>query len=126
VLRRFGQILVIVALLAALGTHGMVLHSVAWTRMLADNLRTTSVAEAVQRTFDGKHPCTLCKHIAKGKQSEKKAEFPLKLQKFEFVSVRPIFVFSPPQHFDLVSLREQLLRGLSQDPPVPPPRSLPA
>ena len=36
--------------------------------MLADNLTTHSFGAALQRTFDGKHPCPLCKAIAEGKK----------------------------------------------------------
>ena len=38
--RKLGHILLIVALLAAVGGHWIVLQSVAWTNMLAGNLRT--------------------------------------------------------------------------------------
>src|SRR5262245_52811445 len=84
VFRRIGHLLVLFALLTAIGAHWVVLQSVAWTTMLADNLRTASFPVAVERTFDGKHPCSLCKQIAKGKQTEKKAEFRVELNKFEF------------------------------------------
>src|SRR5262249_43162763 len=87
------------AFLAAIGAHWFVLQSVAWTTMLADNLRTSSLPQAVERTFDGKHPCSLCKQIAKGKQTEKKAEFRVEANKFEFSFSPDGFVFVPPAHF---------------------------
>jgi hypothetical protein len=49
----------IAAVLAGLGLHWTVLQSIAWTTMLADHLRADSLAEAVQKTFDGEHPCCL-------------------------------------------------------------------
>lgn len=71
VFREFGQVLMIVAALSATGTHWLALQSLAWTTMLAENLQVTSWDKAVARTFDGKHPCCLCKQIVSGKQSEK-------------------------------------------------------
>jgi len=72
---RIGKIFLVLALVAMLGAHWALLQTVAWTTMLADNLRSGSLHDAVTRTFDGQHPCCLCKAIAAGKQSEKKAEF---------------------------------------------------
>src|SRR5207247_1889036 len=43
VLRRISHALVLCALLTAIGAHWAVLQSVAWTTMLAENLRTTSL-----------------------------------------------------------------------------------
>ena len=74
-LARFGKFIVVVALVTTTGLHWAMLQSVAWTTMLADNLRTQSLTEAVTHTFDGKHPCCLCKAIAAGKKSEQKKEF---------------------------------------------------
>jgi len=126
VFTRSGHILLIVALLAATGAHWTVLQSVAWTTMLADNLRTASLPEAVQRTFDGKHPCSLCKKIDDGKKTQKKSEFPTWARQLEFVSERPVFIFSPPRHFQVMPRHNDSARELFHRPPVPPPRSLPA
>ena len=67
---RIGNCLVIAALVATTGAHWALLQSVAWTTMLADNLRAYSLSESVARTFDGKFPCPICKAIAAGKKSE--------------------------------------------------------
>jgi hypothetical protein len=122
VLTRFGHVLLIVALLAATGAHWTVLQSVAWTAMLADNLRTASFTQALQRTFDGKHPCSLCKQITAGKKSEKKGEFPLQLKKLDFIHARTRFTFAAPAHFRLAGAAMDSLQSLSHSPPVPPPR----
>ena len=42
--------------------------------MLASNLGTTSIREAWSKTFDGKHPCKLCKVVHAGKSAEKKQD----------------------------------------------------
>jgi hypothetical protein len=81
VLARFSKFLVVVALVATTGLHWAVLQSVAWTTMLASNLRTQSLAEAVTHTFDGRHPCCLCKTIAATKNPGRKPSLPFKSKK---------------------------------------------
>lgn len=125
VFARLGHVLLIVALLAATGTHWAVLQSVAWTTMLADNLRTAPFREAVQRTFDGKHPCKLCHEISKGRAAEKQTEFPMwAARKLEFVSQRLVFVFAAPTHYRLVPEFFSAGTDRPHRPPVPPPRPL--
>ena len=92
--------------------------------MLADNWGKGSFSEAVQRTFDGQHPCALCHQIAKGKQSEKKSEFSFQLKKLEFLSATGGFLFSAPASFWLLHIPEEYLRSMSTTPPTPPPRPL--
>ena len=121
-LARIGNVLLIVALLAATGSHWAILQTVAWAGMLASNLRNSTLSEAVERTFDGKHPCCLCKQIAAGKKSEKKAEFPLQLKKFEFLAAAPRFVFGSPTQFWLLTLPDCSSKSVSHSPPTPPPR----
>ena len=125
VFKRIGHALLILALIGATGTHWALLQSVAWTTMLADNLRTESFSEAVRRTFDGKRPCNICEHVAAGRKAEKKSEFPTWAKKLEFLSECPTFVFNAPEDFRLLPVFEDSARTLAHKPPLPPPR-LPA
>src|SRR5258706_3932331 len=99
---RLGHVLMIVALLAATGAHWAALQSVAWTTMLAENLQSVSVSQALVKTFDGKHPCPLCKAVAAGKDSEKKSDFTLELKKLEFPPAPERFVLVAPVQFRLL------------------------
>lgn len=121
---KIGHGILIVALLAATGAHWAVLQSVAWTAMLANNLQEQSLTLAVSQTFDGEHPCCLCKAIAAGKKSEKKTEFSIDLKKLEFISEKSAFVFNPPQDFCLLPEFAFSRHVLSTQPPVPPPRAV--
>lgn len=123
---RLGHALLILALVAALGGHWAVLQTVAWANMLVANLYTDSFEAAVTKTFDGNHPCGLCKEISAGKKAEKKTDFRSLAKKLEFVSDRPVLVFTPPTAFYLVPEQEASARLLSHQPPVPPPRPLTA
>lgn len=110
-------------MLAATGSHWAILQSVAWTTMLADNLHNSTLREALIKTFDGKHPCCLCKQIAHGKQSEKKTDFSADLKKLEFCYDTAAFVFvAPTTSFWFTASTEDSARQLSHAPPTPPPR----
>jgi hypothetical protein len=114
----------IFAVLTATGTHWLVLQSVAWTTMLATNLHTTSLEQAVASTFDGKHPCCLCKAIAKAKQSEKKSDIPVESRKLEYSYLKFEFLFCPPSEFYEVRAADESATVLTHTPPVPPPKKV--
>jgi len=124
VFARIGKCCVVVALVAMTGAHWAALQTVAWTTMLAENLRTDSFTEAVTRTFDGKHPCALCKAITAGKKAEKKNEFTLQTQKLEFPPSPENFALVAPSHFQLLPLANAFAESLPFRPPTPPPRNL--
>ena len=90
--------------------------------MLAANLSTGPFTEAVQKTFDGKHPCSLCKAIAKGKSAESKKEFTTPLQKFDFPPVNEVFALVGPLNFQLIPMVDSIADFLTLQPPTPPPR----
>lgn len=122
VLKQLGRILLIIALLGATGGHWAVLQTIAWTDMLASNLQTQSLGDAITTTFDGAHPCKLCHQITEGKRAEKQPDSPLQIKKLEFVTERPLIVLSAPRNFE--SLHETILdfTSLVHRPTVPPPR----
>jgi hypothetical protein len=122
-LMRLGKILTVTALVTTLGAHWLLLQTVAWTGMLADNLCTKSLTEAVSDTFDGHHPCPLCRAIAAGKKSEKKNEIVTASQKFEFpLAAENITLTAPPAAQPAPAL-SSIPKSCLQKPPVPPPRS---
>jgi hypothetical protein len=110
VFKRLGKIFLVLALVAMLGAHWAVLQTVAWTTMLADNLCDHSVKEAVTETFDGNHPCDLCKAIAAGKQSEKKTDFSIQSQKLEFPPAKQNFALIAPSQFQLLPLENSFAK----------------
>jgi hypothetical protein len=125
VLARCGKILVVLALVLTTGLHWAALQTVAWTTMFASNLRGQGITEAVTRTFDGKHPCCLCKAIAAAKKSEKKSEAVSPGLKLEFPPLVEETVLVPPAQFEMIRPQNIFADSLSLKPPVPPPRSLP-
>ena len=114
------------ALVLATGLHWAALQTVAWTAMFAANLASQqSLTEAVSQTFDGEHPCPLCKAIAAGKKSEKKSEAIAPALKMEFPPVADRFVLIAPKPFAVFSPVNVFADSVSSKPPVPPPRNFP-
>ena len=126
VFARCGKFLVVAALVLATGAHWAALQSVAWTTMLANNLRTQTVSEAMANTFDGRHLCPLCKAIAAAKKSAKKSEAVSPSLKMEFPPAPENFALISPEPISAFSLAEFSADASSPKPPVPPPRSFSA
>lgn len=74
IIRRLGCAMMALALFLIAGGHWAMLQGVAWATMVHDFSRNGSLTQAVGKTFDGKHPCAMCKKIAKSKISETSGE----------------------------------------------------
>jgi hypothetical protein len=119
---RLTKAFVIITLVAMLGAHWAALQTVAWTTMLAQNLQSSSVNDALTKTFDGQHPCCLCKAIAAGKKSEQKTQLLLQSQKLEFPPLKEQFVLAAPSEFQLLRPENSSAKSLAQKPLLQPPR----
>jgi hypothetical protein len=122
---RLSRFAIAAALAFSIGLHWEVLQSVAWVGMIVNYSQDAPLTEALAKTFDGKHPCSLCKRIAHGKQSEKKAESVSAGKKLEFLFASGAFAFAAPSNSWEVHWPESALRSVVRLPPVPPPRQLP-
>ena len=69
------------ALFLSAGGHWAMLQGVAWATMVRDFSRGSSVTSAMEKAFDGKHPCALCKKIAAERSHEEKAPLTVKAEK---------------------------------------------
>lgn len=121
-LYRLPRLAIVAALACSIGLHWGILQSVAWLGMVVNYSQDGTVGEALAKTLDGKHPCALCKAIAKGKQTENKSEFPTGGKKFEFSYSATVFVFSAPTHFWKAGRLEDRACSLNHAPPAPPPK----
>ena len=120
---RLGKFFVVVALVTMLGAHWALLQSVAWTTMLAENLHAGTFHDAMTKTFDGKHPCCLCRAIAAGKKSEQKTEFPLQSPKPEFPPAAESLALVAPTQFHLLPQADTFAEPLNHPPLTAPPRA---
>jgi hypothetical protein len=112
------------ALAGSIGLHWAFLQSVAWVSMVISYSEHATLAEALVKTFDGRHPCSLCKRIAQSNQTEKKPEYSNELQKFEFSYAPVAFVFRAPSLYWKMPRGDFAAESLNFTPPSPPPRIL--
>jgi hypothetical protein len=116
----------LLALLVASGGHWTVLQSVAWARMLIEYSRDSSLAEAIEKTFDGEHPCSLCHKIRQGRQQEEQQPplRPWEKQSEFLLDSRRVAVPLPPATAAEVSAAALNLHSdFIPAPPKPPPRA---
>ena len=107
------------------------LQVVAWTKMIVDYSAKDGLAEGAAKTFDGAHPCCMCKAITEGKKQESKepnGKIPVAAQNLamkECVLGKAIVIPAPTScDIAVVSLPEFAGSGarVGYRPPVPPPR----
>jgi len=118
-----GKWLMILSLCAALGLHWAALQSVAWAGMLLSYSRSGSVATAIAKTFDGRHPCPLCKAIAKGEQGGKKQDYQPGNGKIDMDFRRPSALLYPPRLPRKWRSVAANALAFFVEPSVPPPKA---
>ena len=79
--RRVACAMMGLSLFLVAGGHMALLQGVAWTTMVHDFSRTGSLTDAVNKTFDGKHLCPMCKKIAAERAAQEKAPASVKAEK---------------------------------------------
>ena len=127
--RLAGSALCLLALLATLGGHWLVLQSVAWACMIHDFSKQESLRSAIVKTFDGQHPCRLCLSVQAGRQQEQSEEQKLpstsRERPFEFLcDARRAGVPLPPiTAAESVPTVPRCHTDFIESPPTPPPRA---
>jgi hypothetical protein len=127
-MRTIGCGLCLAAVVATLGGHWLALQSVAWCRMVAEFSQTESIGNALRMTFDGKHPCRLCRKVMQGAQRERqdqekhpwvKAD---KKPELFFEARRTLLPDAPSTATAARPFVPSLHSEFDQPPPTPPPR----
>jgi len=127
-MRTIGSVLCLVAVMATLGGHWLVLQSAAWARMLATYGQNEPLLSAISKTFDGRHPCVLCLKIQQGWQQEKKQQEKQPWVKADkrpdlLCEARLTLVPDAPRAATVaVPLAPLLHADFFESPPTPPPR----
>jgi len=113
------------ALVLSLGLHWTVLQSAAWVGMVLSYSKDSGLGEALGKTFDGAHPCQLCKIVESGTKGEKENDrqaqtTEVKKLDLMLAAVAALVVPAP----DAQEYSPLMQRPVSReyDPPVPPPR----
>jgi hypothetical protein len=122
VFSRLPKLLMAAALVSSIGLHWAFFQSVAWVGMVITYSQGATLTQAIVKTFDGKHPCSLCTQIAQAQKSQKKSDRHFEVKKLEFISAGQVIAFAVPSHFQLISIGNSSAPQFSETPPVPPPR----
>jgi hypothetical protein len=126
---RIARIFLVFALILSVGGHWALLQVTAWASMLVSFTQQTSLVDAVSQTFDGEHPCELCKLALRGAAEDRQRGDSAPQQT---VKKLELFVVSSPEAGYAAQITEThqsvwdvLVLGSHLDEPVtPPPRAL--
>jgi hypothetical protein len=123
VLRHASRAILVLTLCFAVGGHWAALQSVAWASMLVQYSSRAPLSLAVSQTFDGRHPCGLCKGITAAQQSQKKRDAqPVSIKVDLICATRTVTLL--PRYTDFVfNAFEMRAFERVHSPPTPPPRS---
>jgi len=107
-----------------MGGHWLALQGIAWVTMLADNSRQNSLVDAVSKTFDGQHPCPLCKAVASGQSEEREQKETLVDSSVKLIAV--IVADTATTRLPSMAIRYFFLntepQSVDKTLPSPPPR----
>lgn len=107
-----------------MGGHLVLLQTIAWTQMIVAFSGDSSISEAVEKTFDGEHPCEMCKMVKEVKSEEEKKPVLKSAMKMEIALPSPVKV--PFPHFSEIEFRVTEYSGTYAEVylavPMQPPR----
>ena len=123
-MKRFIFILLTTALVFALKLHLPVLQVVAWSGMVVKYAQAVPLAEAIEMTFDGDHPCPLCNVIRKAQTADhQEMTAPAVPERIQlFVEVLPSWHHAISA-WPGASVESPRWTPVTLRPPVPPPRN---
>ena len=118
------RVLLLLACLHLMGGHWLALQGVAWISMFVDHSREETLAAAVSKTFDGRHPCPLCKAVTTGQSEEREQKEDPTDPSVKLVGVLSVEGASPILRSRALRyfLREPRAGSMAGRPPSPPPR----
>ena len=70
-MRQVAAVMALVGVLFATGSQWVVLQSVAWANMWVRYAQQEGGAAAWEKTFDGRHPCPLCRKVQEGRRADR-------------------------------------------------------
>jgi hypothetical protein len=119
---RLAQWFVVLVLVIVTGGHWTILQSLAWVGMAVSYSQSDSLPVALKKTFDGTHPCNLCKFVAAGKKAEKPQDLQKLETKFDFFCLRQMLTVFPQELDGLLQFDSIYVASRTEAPPGPPPR----
>jgi len=119
----------VATLIVSIGAQWMLVQGVAWFGMaLSYSVREGSVLKGLSQTFDGQHPCHLCKAVEKGSQDDQDPVTPGKTEdskgKLEMCLSAFLRVPAPLMERRSFASEDWSAPARGEAPPLPPPRHL--
>ncbi len=128
---KHARLLILSALMVSIGGQWMVLQGVAWLGMAVSySVESGSVTTGLSKTFDGDHPCALCKAVQKSSQEDHDPAAPaggksIAKSKAELCSFEPLRIYPPAASRLTLAWHDLKALARTTAPEAPPPR-LPA
>ena len=92
--------------------------------MIIDYSKRGTLCQAIAKTLDGAHPCSLCRVVNKANSTEKKSDLQLLTPKLDLICTKHAITLGLPFiSFDYANSNFRISE-VGQSPPVPPPRFL--
>jgi hypothetical protein len=127
--RKAAKFLLVCLLMVSIGAQWAVLQGVAWVGMAVTySLQDGSLAEGLSKTFDGEHPCPLCKAVKKGVEDDQSPAQEAKggkgSAKAEYFLTDRVRVFPPAMTRLAVEVMAQHALSRTELPGLRPPKLL--
>lgn len=121
-LLRLAQVFLVVAVFCLVNGSDFIAQGVAWGTMIFDYSAHDTVMNAVLKTFDGGHPCDLCKKVDEHQGSQQRSLAENNLRKLHLCAIEP-------EPFHLAGVAVQTFPAyvpkvvhVGSRPDLPPPR----
>ena len=123
--RRLAIAVAFLALFQIVGGHWAILQTSAWLGMIVSYAKDGDYSGAITKTFDGKHPCALCRLVQVGQKQEEKKVPALHWElKKDCVISGFLFLVLPDLAWREYHQFHRSLLGITLEPLTPPPRNL--
>jgi len=113
------------ALFTICGGHWALLQSVAWAGMVIQYSKDGSFTKALEKTFDGEHPCSLCHKVQEAKKDESQKAPMLaadkKIEPFSLIALSKV-ERPTPSIFSYPTPTNTFFTACGCEPPQPVPR----
>ena len=119
---RLGRWILVLALSFSIGLQWAVVQGAAWVGMIVSYSKEATISQTLSRTFDGRHPCKLCKAAQRGESTQKKQDADNPPVKFVLaLPEHDDFFFEPPAPSEVKFIAGVDGRLVAR-PAVPPPK----
>ena len=122
-MRRFVPWTLIIALSLSIGLQWALVQAAAWAGMIVSFSKETTFARAVSMTFDGAHPCRICKAVREGEPKSQSSKRAPVIAKIDLAAPEHgVMIFDRGSVPSVVEYVTALSGRMTLRPPLPPPR----